>query len=669
MERRPRRPGPSSKTAPRGPSLRRFLSAAFAIVGALALAAPVRAQVAFTEFALSDSTLNSGPDTDFWISSAAPADVDADGDLDLLVAGYWVVYNVSFEDRLTLYRNDGAIDDSTWALTAVPLDATGLAFTRADLAWADYDNDGDPDVVVAGFESTTLYRNDGGSLLRTSTTLPPYREDSDFSTLDLQSVSWADVDNDGDPDLCLPSTVGDFGWLPTVILRNDGAGAGDAWTFTDSGTTLPTSPNAVSAWGDVEGDGDLDLLLANVSPWGDSFLDVYRNDGGVYALADSGLAHVRYGMIDWGDSDGDGDLDVVYAGNIDLPDGTGESVVRILRNDGPGAYTPIDVATAFGGPSSPWLDFTAVSWADYDSDGQVELLVSGEWLGSTVGRYVVYQDSAGTWVPEGDPLPAPIAGNAGGAFTWFDVDADNDLDYFVAGGYYVEGGNGLIEARTQLFRNDAAAANEPPSAPGNVQVDVQGAQVVPSWLPAVDDDTHQDGLTYRLTIVDGGTIPFYEGVLRSLGERVIPERGNVDGDTQWTLQDLPDGYYGWTLRALDSAFNGSVPVSGQFTVGETVGAPSPAPAPAGGGLRLSRPHPNPSEGGSRVMLSLDRSERVTVALFDVAGRRVAVLHDGLLAAGTHAFTLDPVGRLPQGVYFVRASAGGRTASARWTRVR
>jgi hypothetical protein len=139
-------------------------------LAAVALTAPsARAQQGFTEFALTDPDLNSSPETDFWIASAAPADVDADGDLDLLVAGYFVVYFESVEERLTLYRNDGPLDATTWALTPVPVEATGLYFNSADLAWGDYDNDGDPDVVVAAYGETALYRNDDGVLARTCT--------------------------------------------------------------------------------------------------------------------------------------------------------------------------------------------------------------------------------------------------------------------------------------------------------------------------------------------------------------------------------------------------------------------------------------------------------------------------------------------------------------------
>ncbi|RPJ49239.1 MAG: VCBS repeat-containing protein, partial [Candidatus Latescibacterota bacterium] len=376
------------------------------------------AELGFTEFALTDTSLNSRPETDFWIASAAPADVDGDGDLDMLIAGYYVVYFGWVEDRITLYRNDGPAGDSVWALTPVPVDAAGLYFGAGDIAWGDYDNDGDPDVAVASRFALTLYRNDDGALVRTSTALPEYEEDSDFSTMDLHSVSWADFDNDGDLDLLVPSVVSGFDRLPTQLLRNDGAGVGDAWTFTDVTADLPIAANGVSAWADLEGDGDLDLLLGNVSAYGDNFLCTYTNDSGTLVLADSGLALIRYGTADWGDADNDGDLDIVYGGNLDLPgEGGGETVVRILFGDAQGGYTPFDVVHEFESPEEPWLDFTAVTWADYDSDGDVDLLVSGEWLGDgeIFGRSLVYGNTGGVFAAASEPLPAPIGGNAGGA--------------------------------------------------------------------------------------------------------------------------------------------------------------------------------------------------------------------------------------------------------------
>jgi hypothetical protein len=634
------------------------------LAAAVCTASGASAQLGFTEFTLTDSTLNSSPTTDFWISSAAPADADADGDLDLLIAGYYVVYPDtsgfgSVEDRLTLYRNDGVVG-SSWALTPVPVDAAGLSFTWSDLAWGDYDNDGDPDVAVAAAGATKLYRNDAGTLVPTSTELPGYYEDSDFSTMDLHSVSWVDFDNDGDQDLLLPSTVADFEYAPTAIRRNDGAGAGDSWTFTDAGISLPAAPNALSVWADMESDGDLDLMIGHVGVNYPNFLSTYCNDGSTFALVDADLAHIRYGMADWGDADGDGDLDVVYAGNMDLPDETGETVVRILFREPGGGYTPRTVAESFTNPEEPWLDFNAVSWADYDSDGDIDLLVSGEWLGNgeIFGRSLVYVNDGGTFTPASEPLPAPIAGNAGGAFTWFDVDTDGDLDYFVAGGYYVPDGNGLIEARTQLFRNDAPSSNASPGAPSALQAtSTAGGDVLLQWAPAADEETPSIGLTYELVLSQpGGTA--------AIG-RTRPEPGNVSHNTRWTIHGLPSGTYAWRVRAVDSAFNGSAVAAATFSIGPVDASDALDSRPL---FALSATASNPVRNTGRFALHVDREQPVRIALYDVRGRRVAVVHDGTVPAGEYRFMVDAT-ELPTGTYFLHATGTQHEATRRLTLVR
>ena len=651
-------------------SVRSGWCAVLTIVLAVLGAVPAMAQAGFTEFALTDTSLNSSPTTDFWISTAAPADVDADGDLDLLIAGYFVVYPTEenpdglVEHRLTLYRNDGPAG-AEWTLTPIAVDASELSVGASDLAWGDYDNDGDPDVVIASEGQTVLFRNDAGTLVRTSTELPPYYEDNGFTTMDLRSLAWGDADNDGDLDLVIPSVVGDFEYLPTMVLRNDGPGAGDAWTFTDAGAALPVTTNGVSAWADMEGDGDLDLLLGNISPYGDNFLNTYRNDGGSLVPADSGLAFVRYGTADWGDPDHDGDLDIVYAGNIDLPDETGETVVRILFNDGAGHYTPLDVVRDFQSPEEPWLDFNAVTWADYDSDGDMDLLVSGQWLGlgEIEGRAAVYANQGGTFTLASNALPAPVVGNAGGAFTWFDVDGDGDLDYFVAGGYYVPDGNGLIEARTQLFRNDAPGANAAPAAVAGLHSNVSGSDATLKWSPATDDRTPQGALTYDLEVVKVGALPMVRGTVAA-GAPSLPQPGSVRVNTAWTLRGLAPGTYHWSVRAVDNAFNGGPRGEGTFVIGATAGI---GPGPSRG-LELSAPSPSPFERETRFTLAIPREERVMVSVFDVTGHRVAVLHDGPLGPGVHGFGFDAAQR-PSGLYFIHVRGEDRTAVRRVTLMR
>ena len=83
---------------------------------------------------------------------------------------------------------------------------------------------------------------------------------------------------------------------------------------------------------------------------------------------------------------------------------------------------------------------------------------------------------------------------------------------------------------------------------------------------------------------------------------------------------------------------------------------------------LSAAHPNPFRSTATVTLAVPQAGQVEVALFDVLGRRVGVLHEGPLAAGSHALMLDGSG-LPSGVYIVRAQGEGFAAARRVTLVR
>jgi len=76
---------------------------------------------------------------------------------------------------------------------------------------------------------------------------------------------------------------------------------------------------------------------------------------------------------------------------------------------------------------------------------------------------------------------------------------------------------------------------------------------------------------------------------------------------------------------------------------------------------LSAPWPNPSRGAVSLTLGLPASGAVTVAVYDVLGRRVLVAHEGVLGAGEHALSVD-VSSLAPGAYVVRASGQGASGT-------
>ena len=518
----------------------------------------------FTEITPLDPLFVTPQDEDFYVSAAAPADFDGDGDLDIAVLGYYVVYNVSVVDRLVLMRNDGALSATEWDFTYLDVPLGSMVSGDSDLAWGDADGDGDQDLVIGSNGETVLYRNDAGTLVPTDTVLPGYWEDNSQADFDLRSISWADYDNDGDQDLLVPSVWDEETFVSrTALLRNDGGNGSGGWLFTEVPTAFGESRHTQTSWSDFDGDQDLDVLIVHLAPLTETgFIRRYRNEGdGSFTGEDIlGSLSIEHGEAQWGDYDSDGDLDILVAGNVHEVDGSYDTVLRVYRNDNE-SFVPVNIIDCAA--CEGWFDFSAATWADYDSDGDIDILLAGTWnSGSQIdGRAKIYDNVGGTFVDSGNQLPAPRAmGFSGGSFGWLDLDGEGDLDYFIAGSYFVPGGNGLIETQMHVYRNTAPAQNQAPSAPASLvsEVDANGS-VVLGWNPGNDDLTPVAALTYEVSI-HGNAIP-------GSTARRSPEPGSMNGAGAWSLSGLADGSYLWSVRAVDSAYNSSPAAIGVFRVG------------------------------------------------------------------------------------------------------
>ena len=270
-------------------------------------------------FIIDDVSLTtSGPPPPFnlvWTSTeedetrtVAWGDYDGDGDLDLAVGNDGLSGNYP---SVRLYRNDGGM------LTASAVWSSSETDDNMIIAWGDYDGDGDLDLAVGNGDRERLYRNDGVEADDTPKfTLVWTSAESGFT----QDIAWGDYDGDGDLDLAVESQHD-----PTRLYRNDGGTLTESavWETTEAGTT------GSLAWGDYDGDGDLDLVVGNTT----NPIRLYRNDGGtlttgaVWSSAEQNDAQ----SIAWGDYDGDGDLDLAV--------GNDHGAARLYRNDG-GALTP-----------------------------------------------------------------------------------------------------------------------------------------------------------------------------------------------------------------------------------------------------------------------------------------------------------------------------------------
>src|SRR3989442_9155225 len=122
------------------------------------------------------------------------------------------------------------------------------------------------DNYIAG--TTKLYRNDNGTFVEVPTSLPPVW---------ASAVAWADYDNDGDLDLVISGRLSDVSPQRPItrIYRNDGNGV-----FTDIHAPLVDVDLSSVSWGDFDNDGDLDLLVIGSPDFGSTVItELYRNDG------------------------------------------------------------------------------------------------------------------------------------------------------------------------------------------------------------------------------------------------------------------------------------------------------------------------------------------------------------------------------------------------------
>lgn len=280
------------------------------------------------------------------------ADFDRDGDLDLIFCS---------EDDIRLgrtnvheyYLNDGA--GRFLAASFIFPDSEANAVIAADL-----NNDDVPEVLFGNNGQNFFFINNGSGAFanETATRLPAVNDVT-------QDLLLADFDNDGDLDLFVGNENGNR------LLLNNGAAR-----FTDeSGACLPPGLNLETrkvAAGDVEGDGDLDIFLSNVAflPGKNRQNRLFINDGRGF-FKDSTTTHLPMDSEDtldgmFEDVDWDGDLDLVIA-NVNL-NVTGR--LKIYLNNGRGRFSDSSAAIL---PQSYFINALGVIAADLNADGARDL--------------------------------------------------------------------------------------------------------------------------------------------------------------------------------------------------------------------------------------------------------------------------------------------------------
>ena len=219
-------------------------------------------------------------------------DFDKDGDQDLLITGQEASNSVT-----KIYRNDRRN-----RFTDINAQLPGVGYGVGK--WCDFDLDGDLDVIVSGTENsgmviTALYRNDNNKFVPMNI---------GFSNLRLSDIAWGDYDNDGDQDFVINGETQN-GKFETRLYKNN-----LNVSFTPAFADFVNVRSGSVDWGDMDHDGDLDQLLTGEYMNG-AISKVYRNER-YETFRDINAQIIGLYMSDghWGDYDNDGDLDIVISG-------------------------------------------------------------------------------------------------------------------------------------------------------------------------------------------------------------------------------------------------------------------------------------------------------------------------------------------------------------------
>jgi hypothetical protein len=396
---------------------------------------------------------------------AAVADLDGDGHPDIILGN-----GEELRQASEIYFNDG---NGQFAVSNQTFDAYFLR----DMAIGDIDNDGDIDWVVATQgDGGKVLSNDGHGVFQ-------IRQEIGAKEVYVRAVDLGDVDGDGDLDLL-------YGSIGNRIYLNDGHGV-----FSDSGQDLKDHylTQAVR-FVDLDGDGDLDFVQGNrIFQDYDSADRIFFNDGNG-KFTDSGQRLGQWSTMDvaLGDVDLDGDFDLVSI----CPLG---GVNKLYLNDGKGIFTDSGQSLS---PSSDINETHSVGFGDIEHDGDLDLLLADWNLGIKLflndghGNYNISDITLGT----GETADSVVC----------DIDLDGDLDILDA----KKGGEG-----SKIYLNNQAS-------------------------------TPQSTLKYNVRI---GTTPGGNDIVSNIQYG----SGLSSTGTAYSINNLKEGSYYWSVQAVDAGFKKS----------------------------------------------------------------------------------------------------------------
>jgi hypothetical protein len=475
----------------------------------------------------------------------------------------------------------------------------------------------------------------------------------------------ADIDYHGHLDV---GDVNGDGWLDVAVSVYIGQAGfnspGKVKLYLNNGGTLSSNPDWISgdlvytfscAFGDADDDGDLDLAVAG----GESYYNhpeqprIYYNNGGTLESLPSWKATIsQYSYdVNWADFDNDGDLDVVFNGEGN-PNRIFENVNGVI------SPTPVWQST----DASQYANSLFVG--DVNNDGYLDLAISDNSQLGGSGRFKIYLNNNGTL--NTTPFWTSTFSGYGSGINLTDIDNDNDVD-LITGGWWQP---------VRIYLNSSGTFT---AAPQYTSTSTSVVEVI--VMGDVDNDAIED--VQENFVSDGLKKLFYLSriPLQKLS-RII-----VETDTLQFNQYCYDLENGWVMLAVqpDSGANILVEasVSWDIDMGITnwdqnkgnylylntlnpvfVNTEENLPE----GFVLYQNYPNPFNPSTTLSFVIGHSSFVSLKVYDVLGNEIATLVNEELTAGEYEVSFDshsgevrnlPAGRqgLTSGIYFYQLQAG------------
>ncbi|MGD8719898.1 MAG: T9SS type A sorting domain-containing protein [Candidatus Zixiibacteriota bacterium] len=560
-------------------------------------------------------------------------DLNDDGLADVIYTNdqyiYWLE-NVRFgwsQHRISNYFNE--------------VDGTGCA---------DFDDDGDVDIVAGGVQVTQLrwYENDGNQNFTEHVIRSGYRGPNNAP------LGTGDLNGDGLPDFVISSEFGNF----LEWWENDG---GSTPTFTAHRLLNNYNGSRNSFVVDVDGDGHNDILSAAI---GSDSIDWWENNGAATpTFTRHNISNNYNGAYDISgfDADQDGDIDIMTTAQLG-------DTLDWWQNDGAENFTRGTIASGYNGASSIWVE-------DVDANGVLDIVSSALDAGSADWWDITYGyrssgelvssilDTGGSpayghifWgsnLPSGTEIRLQVraSNNSGNMGNWSSDITTTGADLKD----YIQSGRRYFQYKARLFTTNAART------PRLNQVRITYST---STGVVLDFDAYgrRDGVALKWH-TDGAPDVAGFNLYRAAADT---DKGRLQLNDTLIAGKPPYEYVdpasaGTTFRywlemvTLDG---------GRFEYGPVVGTAGASRAKA---FALAPAYPNPARGEATFAFSLAEAGDVRVEVYDLTGRRIATPAAGPYAAGEYevAWDIGATSAVPPGVYVYRLTQGDNVAARKF----